>query len=90
MTFWVALVVIVLDQLTKYYVRATMELGESIPVIPNMWHWTYIENHGAAFGILAHQQWFFLLVVPIFNVADIAICVAVACFCLFFWRRGNA
>ena len=143
MTFWVALVVIVLDQLTKYYVRATMELGESIPVIPNVWHWTHIENHGAAFGILAHQQWFFLLVVailfalffwyreriprepkyfsiavglllggalgnawdrfyqggvtdffdlrvwPIFNVADIAICVAVACFCLFFWRRGN-
>ncbi len=34
----------------------------SIPVIPQVFHITYILNAGAAFGILENQQWFFILI----------------------------
>ena len=37
-------------------------LGESLPVIPNVFHLTYIINRGAAFGMLTNQRWFFLAV----------------------------
>ena len=37
-------------------------LGESLPVIQNVFHFTYIINHGAAFGMLTNQRWFFLAV----------------------------
>ena len=38
----------VLDQLTKQWVQASFLLGESLPVIPNVFHLTYILNKGAA------------------------------------------
>ena len=58
----VALLVILLDQLTKYYVVANFYLGESVPVIENIFHWTYILNPGAAFGMLEGSRWFFVVI----------------------------
>ena len=51
-----------LDQISKLYIEKTLYLGESRPIIENIFHITYIINHGAAFGILADQRWFFLFV----------------------------
>lgn len=65
MFYIVAFAWLVLDQITKYFVQTHMSLGESIPVIPGFFHWTYIINHGAAFGILRDQRWFFLAIVLI-------------------------
>ena len=53
--------IIALDQLTKSRVVETMRLGESIPVVPDFFHLTYITNPGAAFGILPNQRVFFLV-----------------------------
>lgn len=39
-----------------------MTLGESIPVINDVFHLTYLHNPGGAFGILAYRTWFFILV----------------------------
>lgn len=50
-----------LDQLTKYLVVANMELHESIEVIPGIFNFTYIQNDGAAFGMLDDQRWIFLV-----------------------------
>ncbi len=44
---------LVLDQVTKYFIHAGMTLHESIPVIPGFFSITYIRNPGAAFGFLA-------------------------------------
>jgi signal peptidase II len=44
---------LVLDQVTKYFIHAGMALHESIPVIPGFFSITYIRNPGAAFGFLA-------------------------------------
>ncbi len=48
-----ALVVIVLDQLTKQLVLARMDLHQSIPVVDGFFALTYVRNTGAAFGIFA-------------------------------------
>lgn len=58
---WLAALVVVLDQLTKYIVVAMMTEGQSIPVIPNIFHLTYILNPGAAFGMFAHSRTFLLV-----------------------------
>ena len=58
----VALLVIIFDQLTKYYVVSNFYLGESIPVIENIFHWTYILNPGAAFGMFEGSRWFFVVI----------------------------
>ena len=64
--FYIVLIIwLLLDQLSKYYVMNHFLLGESLPVIPNVFHLTYIINRVAAFGMLANQRWFFLLVAVI-------------------------
>ena len=47
---WSALIIAV-DQLTKQMVRTSMQLYQSIPVIDNYFHYTFVENSGIAFGI---------------------------------------
>lgn len=142
-TIYAAMTVVILDQLTKYMVTSFFDLGETLPLIPGIFHLTYIINPGAAFGIFPHQSAFFLGIVvllfvaflwlrnkipkepfyfplavglllggafgnaidrvriqgvidffdfriwPIFNVADIAVCVGVALIIFYFWRTNN-
>lgn len=45
--------IVIIDQVTKYWVMQSMRLHESIPVVPNLFSVTYIRNPGAAFGLLA-------------------------------------
>ena len=49
---WVAVSVIVLDQITKAIVRQRFELHESMAVIPGFFDLTRVHNTGAAFGML--------------------------------------
>jgi signal peptidase II len=61
---------VVLDQLVKIYVHANFQLGESLPVIQNIFHITYVRNTGAAFGIFREmppwfREAFFLSMPPI-------------------------
>jgi len=46
-------IILVLDQVTKLYVDANFRLHETVPVIRDFFHLTYVRNKGAAFGILA-------------------------------------
>jgi signal peptidase II len=41
------------DQATKAAITARMTLGESIPVIPGLLHFTLVRNTGMAFGLLS-------------------------------------
>ncbi len=47
--------VLVLDQLVKAGARNGMEVGQSIPVIPDVFHLTYVQNTGAAFNLFEGQ-----------------------------------
>lgn len=51
-----------IDQLTKIIVSCNMELYESISVIPKTFNITYIQNRGAAFGMLSNHRWVFMVV----------------------------
>ena len=52
--------IVLFDQAVKVIVRLAMLPGESIPIIPQVFHLTYVLNPGAAFGILEHQRIFFI------------------------------
>lgn len=58
----IALAIVALDQVTKAAVRQAMQLWQSIPVVPGVFHLTYVRNTGAAFGIFPEQQWLFIAV----------------------------
>ncbi|MGA2955915.1 MAG: signal peptidase II [Thermodesulfobacteriota bacterium] len=45
--------VLAFDQITKVWVERTMSLYQSIEIVPNFVHITYLRNTGAAFGFLA-------------------------------------
>ena len=45
--------ILLLDQITKFYVDSSMRLHETIPVIQGLFSITYVRNPGAAFGFLA-------------------------------------
>jgi signal peptidase II len=49
---WLPLVVVVLDQIAKAIVRATIPLHTSISIVPGLVDFTHVRNSGAAFGIL--------------------------------------
>ena len=48
-----------------------MFLGQSIPVLPQIFHLTYIQNPGAAFGFLENQRYLFILIAAVLIVAVI-------------------
>nr|WP_205597398.1 signal peptidase II [Neobacillus thermocopriae] len=60
-----ALFIIILDQLTKWFIVNNMYIGESIPVIEDFLYITSHRNRGAAWGILQGQMWFFYVITVI-------------------------
>lgn len=60
--YLIALLVIALDQLTKWMIVKKMEYGESIEIIENLLYITSHRNRGAAWGILQGQMWFFYII----------------------------
>jgi signal peptidase II len=69
--FLIAALVVTLDQVTKYLVRANLSLGESVPE-EGPFRITYVTNTGAAFGILQGQT-LFLMVTTFLGLAAIVL-----------------
>ena len=59
--FLIIVGVVAIDQLTKWIVLLTIPVGESVELIPGIFHFTHIKNQGAAFGILEDNRWVFIL-----------------------------
>lgn len=53
--------VVLVDQASKYYIRQAMQLHASIDVMGDVLRITYIQNPGAAFGISIGSRWVFLI-----------------------------
>lgn len=60
------LALIGLDQWTKLWTVAHIDLGEVIDFFPPIFSLTYLQNRGAAFSILQDQKWFFVVVTVVF------------------------
>ncbi len=69
--WWLALLVLVVDQLTKIWVLQRFELGESIQLLP-VFNFTYARNYGAAFSFLGDaggwQRWLFTLIAVVVSI----------------------
>lgn len=63
--YLIALGIIIIDQLSKWWIIVNMELRESIPVLENVFYITSHRNPGAAWGILAGQMTFFYIITVI-------------------------
>jgi len=74
----VALVTLLLDQVTKAVVRAKLVPGESFVVIPHGLNITFVRNVGAAFGLFPGRQ-------PVFIATSCAVLFVVAAY----WRRAK-
>ena len=66
-----AVIVVAIDQLSKYLVKANMILGQSIPE-EGFFRITYTTNTGGVFGIFANQA-FLITVTAIVGVVAILI-----------------
>ncbi len=63
-----AVSIVLLDQYVKYIVKTKMAMYQSIPVIKDFFHITYIENSGISFGMLGQidhpaKRWILLGIV---------------------------
>ncbi len=60
--------IIISDQFLKYLIRDVMYVGQTVPVIKDLFHITYVQNRGGAFSILAGQG-MVLVVIPLAAMA---------------------
>ena len=69
---WLSALVIVLDQASKRLVDASMQLYETVELLP-LFQLTYVRNTGASFSFLAHaggwQRWLFVGIASTASVA---------------------
>ena len=63
-----AAVAVALDQITKAMTVASIPLHTRIPFFDGVFHFTYVQNTGAAFSSFLGQQWLFALIFAIFTV----------------------
>jgi len=54
--------IVLLDRITKLFFISIFSVGESIPVIHNILHFTLVHNTGIAFGLFKNQGILFVIV----------------------------
>ena len=69
---WLSLFIVALDQSSKWVVDHTLQLYQSVPLMPSF-QLTYLRNEGAAFSFLSSaggwQRWFFVALALTSSVA---------------------
>ena len=63
MLIWLAVIAVTvfLDQLTKYLTVLHLKPIDTLPIIEDVLHLTYVENTGAAFGMMKDARWVFMI-----------------------------
>lgn len=76
-----AALVIAADQISKYLICDMLSTlpGKSYPIIEGVFNLTYVENNGAAFGMLQNARVFFIIIT-----------VAVCAILIYFWYKERA
>lgn len=60
---------VIIDQITKQLAVKGLYYIDTYPVIENVLHFTYVENRGAAFGMLADRRWIFMIISTVAIIA---------------------
>lgn len=61
LSFIIVFVILSLDQLTKFFISAKIQLNDTLPVIKGVFGLSLIHNRGAAFGIFKNQVYIFVI-----------------------------
>ena len=69
----IAAALVSVDQLTKWLAVLSLKGADTAVVIPHVLGFTYVENRGAAFGILQGQRWLFLVFTGVVMAAMLAL-----------------
>ncbi len=77
--FLVALIAVIADVLSKWAVVTYLQGQGSVTLIEGILDFTYVENRGMAFGMLAGHRW-------VFMVFTVVLLIAIAVF-LFYYRK---
>jgi len=57
----IIIISVAVDQILKLLVINTLDIGQTVPLIDSVFHFTYIQNFGAAFSILQNKQSFLII-----------------------------
>lgn len=71
---------VAIDFISKRIIMASMTIGQSIPLINGVFHFTYITNDGAAFGAFSDHRAVFMILSSVL--------LAVLSVMLIFWERS--
>lgn len=62
MIIWLTIIGIwIIDRVLKVLIQGNFYPNETLAVIPDFFHITYVLNPGAAFGLMAGQTWIFII-----------------------------
>lgn len=75
LAFLLVLGIVVIDQISKFLIRANLQVGEKVDFIPHVLGLTYSENTGASFGILKDARWVFMIASTLAIVALVVLLV---------------
>ncbi|WP_300279792.1 signal peptidase II [Peptacetobacter sp.] len=67
----IIVILIAIDQIIKFGVLEFLKEKQSISIIPNIFHLTYVENRGAAFGMFQNSQIIFVLIAIIATIVGL-------------------
>ena len=70
--------VVIVDRLTKHFLYGNLSEGESIRIIPGLFHVTLVLNSGTAFGLFKGRSAFFMVLTAL----------VMALICFYVWRGG--
>ncbi len=63
--------IVAVDQWTKFLTVSNIPLFQDVPVLDGVFHFTYLQNRGAAFSSFEGAQWLFALIFLAFTGAII-------------------
>ena len=66
-----AVCIVVADQVTKFITVANIPLLGNVPAIDGVFHFTFVQNTGAAFSSFEGMQWLFALIFTLFTAGVI-------------------
>ncbi|MEG2852886.1 MAG: signal peptidase II, partial [Hydrogenoanaerobacterium sp.] len=70
------LILIGIDSAIKQWALLVLTKVDTIPIIENVLHLTYVENRGAAFGIMQDKKWFLLILTSIIAIGAIILLIS--------------
>lgn len=62
MTYLISIIIIILDQITKSFAINNLKGSPPIVVIDGIFEFIYVENRGAAFGVLQDKRILFIII----------------------------